>query len=67
MPYSTPHAINTKRNRTIFMAGYTKQSRVAGITFMGIVVLALATDAPDWILIPAFGLAMFIGWLSEQD
>jgi hypothetical protein len=49
------------------MAGYTKQSRVAGITFMGIVVLALATDAPDWILIPAFGLAMFIGWLSEQN
>jgi hypothetical protein len=49
------------------MSEYKPHTILSGIVFLGIGTLLTISDADGWTYFAAFGIALFVGWIYEQD
>jgi hypothetical protein len=49
------------------MSEYKSHTVLSAIVFLGISILLGVSNAPGWTYFGAFGFALFIGWIYEQD
>jgi hypothetical protein len=49
------------------MSEYKSHTILSGIVFLGIGTLLTISDADGWTYFAAFGIALFVGWIYEQD
>jgi hypothetical protein len=49
------------------MSEYKPHTVLSAIVFLGTSALLTISDADGWTYFAAFGFALFIGWIYEQD